>query len=51
MALGPGSNAIDRGTSAGAPSSDQRGQPRCNTPDSGAFETVAPGQIYCNGFE
>ena len=51
IALSSGSPAIDRGVSAGAPSSDQRGQPRCSTPDSGAFESVAPGQIYCNGFE
>ena len=51
MALGAGSPAIDRGSTAGAPPSDQRGQPRCNTPDSGAFESIAAGQIYCNGFE
>ncbi len=51
QALGAGSPAIDRGNGAGAPSSDQRGMSRCGVPDSGAYETSAPGMIFCNGYE
>ena len=46
MALLPGSPAIGGGTSAGAPSLDQRGQPRSGHVDIGAFQsqgfTIAP---------
>ena len=46
MALLPGSPAIGGGTSEGAPSSDQRGQPRSGHVDIGAFQsqgfTIAP---------
>ncbi|WP_448528718.1 choice-of-anchor Q domain-containing protein [Raineya sp.] len=38
MALPQGSPAIDRGTNQNAPSTDQRGLPRKNKPDCGAFE-------------
>ncbi|WP_165230645.1 right-handed parallel beta-helix repeat-containing protein [Aquisphaera insulae] len=39
MALLPGSPAIDAGTGAGAPATDQRGQPRAGAVDIGAFES------------
>jgi hypothetical protein len=39
MPLLPGSPAIDAGTSAGAPASDQRGEPRVGAVDIGAFES------------
>ena len=46
MALLPGSPAINAGTSTGAPTTDQRGQPRVGAVDIGAFEsqgfTLAP---------
>ncbi len=35
----PGSPAIDAGTSAGAPATDQRGEPRVGAVDIGAFES------------
>ncbi len=35
----PGSPAINAGTAAGAPNSDQRGRSRVDTPDIGAFES------------
>jgi hypothetical protein len=37
----PGSPAIDAGTATGAPATDQRGKPRVNAPDIGAFESQA----------
>jgi CSLREA domain-containing protein len=39
MALLPGSPAIDAGTSAGAPATDQRGKARVGAVDIGAFES------------
>jgi hypothetical protein len=41
MALLPGSPAIKKGTPVGAPATDQRGVPRGNPPDIGAFELQA----------
>lgn len=40
MALGSGSPAIDLGTVAGAPATDQRGLPRVSPPDAGAVEAA-----------
>jgi hypothetical protein len=39
MALDAGSPAIDTGTSVGAPTTDQRGDPRGTPPDIGAYES------------
>ncbi len=50
MAIGPGSPAIDAGTSAGAPPVDQRGLPRVGAVDIGAFEFQGD-PIFANGFE
>ncbi len=44
-ALLPGSPAIDGGSATGAPATDQRGVPRGNPPDIGAYEYVAPSSI------
>ena len=38
----PGSLAIDRGTLAGSPTTDQRGTIRSSTPDIGAYELIPP---------
>jgi hypothetical protein len=40
IALLPGSPAIDAGTTVGAPATDQRGFPRLDTPDIGAYEVL-----------
>ncbi|MFZ2237323.1 MAG: choice-of-anchor Q domain-containing protein [Dokdonella sp.] len=50
MALIPGSPAVDTGTPTGAPSTDQRGQPRHAAVDIGAYELQADA-IFSNGFE
>ena len=50
MALIPGSPAVDTGTNTGAPSSDQRGQPRHAAVDIGAYELQADA-LFSNGFE
>jgi hypothetical protein len=41
-ALLPGSPALDKGVSAGAPATDQRGVPRGSPPDIGAYEREVP---------
>jgi hypothetical protein len=45
MALLPGSPAINAGTSAGAPSTDQRGLGRVGAVDIGAYELQTPVQV------
>ncbi len=50
MAITPGSPAIDAGTSAGAPPTDQRGYARVGAVDIGAFEFQGD-PIFGNGFD
>jgi len=50
MALPPGSPAIDGGSTAGAPATDQRGAPRGDAVDIGAYERQ-PDLIFRSGFE
>ncbi|MBA8886329.1 hypothetical protein FHW12_000520 [Dokdonella fugitiva] len=50
MALPPGSPAIDGGSTAGAPATDQRGAPRGGAVDVGAYERQ-PDLIFRSGFE
>ncbi|HEU4664006.1 MAG TPA: choice-of-anchor Q domain-containing protein, partial [Dokdonella sp.] len=49
-ALPPGSPAIDAGSPAGAPPTDQRGAPRVGAVDVGAYERQ-PDLIFRSGFE
>jgi len=50
MAIAPGSAAIDAGTSAGAPATDQRGHSRDGAVDVGAYEWQADA-IFRSGFD
>ena len=50
MAITPGSPAIDAGTSAGAPPTDQRGYARVGAVDIGAYEFQGDA-IFGNGFD
>jgi len=50
MAIGPGSPAVDAGTSTGAPPVDQRGFARVGAVDIGAYEFQGD-PIFANGFD
>ncbi|MCB1588261.1 MAG: hypothetical protein KDI56_05130 [Xanthomonadales bacterium] len=51
MELPPGSPAVDAGSSAGAPATDQRGLPRTVPYDIGAFERQSDDTLLVDGFE
>ena len=51
MALLATSPAINSGSLSGAPSVDQRGLPRDNQPDIGAFELQSNASLFNDGFE